>query len=164
MLQERSIIELQKEKEEHLYTVIIRVDETQEVFIDQVRTEATHLNKILFAWVEQAVTRGFIKDTDDTKVVFRDTIEPNNHMKALDGVFNIELPLKKGQLSKGINNLAFSLIRLPHYSPSARLFFWPHLGEKYDLLDRSCIGHNHGKPVNSNTHTYGRWHAVAQST
>ena len=74
---------------EHLYTVTIKVYETQEVFIDQVRTEATHLNEVLFAWVAQAVTRGFIKGTDDPKVPFRDITERNTQMEALDGVFNV---------------------------------------------------------------------------
>ena len=64
---------------EHLYTVMIKVYETQEVFIDQVRTEATHLNEVLFAWVAQAVARGFIKGTEDPQVPFRDITERNTH-------------------------------------------------------------------------------------
>jgi hypothetical protein len=73
----------------HLYTVITKVYETQEVFIHQLRTTTTQPNDVLFAWVEQAVTRGFIKGTDDPKVPFRDITERNKHMEALDGVFNV---------------------------------------------------------------------------
>jgi hypothetical protein len=74
---------------EHLYTVMVRVYQTQEVFIHQLRTTTTHPSDVLFAWVEQAVTRGFIKGTDDPKVPFRDITEHNTHMEALDRVFNV---------------------------------------------------------------------------
>jgi hypothetical protein len=74
---------------EHLYTVIIEIYQTQEVFIHQLRTTTTHPSDVLFAWVEQAVTRGFIKGTDDPKVPFRDITEHNTHMEALDRVFNV---------------------------------------------------------------------------
>ena len=73
---------------QHLYTVIVEVYQTQEVFIDQVCTTTTDLDKILFAWVEQAVSRGFIKGTDDPRVPFRDITE-RSRLEPLDGVFNI---------------------------------------------------------------------------
>jgi hypothetical protein len=58
--------------DKHLYTVIIEVHETQEVFIHQLHTTTTQPNDVLFAWVAQVVTRGFIKGTDDPKVPFRE--------------------------------------------------------------------------------------------
>jgi len=72
----------------HLYTVITEVDQTQEVFIDQVHTSAKSLDKILFAWVEQAVARGFIKGTEDPQVPFRDMMERNNQFEKIGSVFN----------------------------------------------------------------------------
>ena len=74
---------------QHLYTVIVEVYQTQEVFIDQVCTTTTDLDKILFAWVEQAVSRGFIKGTDDPKVPFRDITEIHHHLDPLAGVSNV---------------------------------------------------------------------------
>ena len=73
----------------HLYTVILEVSQTQEVFIDQLRTSTTVPDKVLYAWVEQAVSRGFIKGTDDPQVPFRDPTELNKRLEPLSGVFNV---------------------------------------------------------------------------
>jgi len=74
---------------EHLYTVIIQVFETQEVFIHQLRTTKTRPNDILLAWVTQAVEQGFIKGTDDPKIPFRDIItQLNVGLKPLGDIFN----------------------------------------------------------------------------
>jgi hypothetical protein len=74
---------------EQLYTVTIEVYCTQEVFIDQVRTAETKLDGILFAWLKQAVARGFIKGTEDPQIPFRDIMERNAHLKPMGGVFNV---------------------------------------------------------------------------
>ena len=70
----------------HLYTVIIKVYDTQEVFIDQVRTSAKSLDKILFASVEQAVAHGVHKelqcDAEKMKKVLVNSFSfnPSQHM------------------------------------------------------------------------------------
>ena len=74
---------------EHLYTVIVEVYETQEVFIHQVRTKTTDLDRLLYTWVEQAVARSFIKGTDDPQVPFRDITERNKCLEPLESVFNV---------------------------------------------------------------------------
>jgi len=73
---------------EHLYAVIIKVYETQEVFIDQVCTTTTNLDQVLYAWVEQAVARGFIKGTDDPQIALQDVVEFDKLLKPLENVFN----------------------------------------------------------------------------
>ena len=68
----------------HLYTVITDVYDTQEVFVDQVRTSSTHLNEILFIWVEQAVAHGFVKGTEDPQVVLQDIMDDYKSLMKLD--------------------------------------------------------------------------------
>ena len=72
----------------HLYTVVVDVYETQEVFIDQIHTKTTKIDDVLYAWVEQAVKRGFIKGTDDPQIAFKDVIEFDKRLKLLENVFN----------------------------------------------------------------------------
>ena len=72
----------------HLYTVTIAVYETQEVFIDQVYTTTTNLDRVLYAWVEQAVARGFIKGTADPQIAFQDVVGFDNRLEPLENVFN----------------------------------------------------------------------------
>ena len=47
---------------EQLYTAVMKVYQTQEVFIDQVTTSARKLDDVFSAWVEQSVKKGFIKE------------------------------------------------------------------------------------------------------
>jgi hypothetical protein len=87
-LQERRMAEEAKDTAsymhtEHLYTVIIEVFETQEVFIQQVRTAETKPGDVFFAWVKQAVTRGFIKGTEDPQIPFRDITVSENTLESL---------------------------------------------------------------------------------
>ncbi len=62
----------------HLYTVVVDFYETQEVFIDQVRTTTTDLDQVLYAWVEQAVARGFIRGTKNPQHALRDIMDDDN--------------------------------------------------------------------------------------
>lgn len=76
-------------RKKYLYTIQVSFNKTQELFINQIHTSNTLLNKILFTWVKHALEQELIKGTKDPKKVLNDITNIEKHPRKLENVSNI---------------------------------------------------------------------------